>query len=146
MDDRDELEIREYPSLLGDRLGSFPIYCQPREFSVADKIHAAVRHGGATGRLRDFYDLAVYCRSDLDDDRIRRGLERTFALYGGDVPLSIDDIPAFGAEFTSANAEAWERLRAKSGWAVDVPDLPGTMAIIAARLGPTLNPAFGARA
>ena len=147
----EELELVDYPSLLPSQLSPIPVYRQPMECSIADKFHAAVRHGAGTGRLRDFYDVYVMMtRCQLDDDRIVAALRKTFPLYGSELPASVDDIAAYSDQFAAENAGRWGALRERSGWAVDVPDLATVVSTIRNRIGPLLErpnePVYGVAA
>ena len=131
----DTLVEVDYPSLLPS-LPPIRIMRQPVEYSIADKVHAAVKHAGTNTRLRDYYDLFVYAtKCTIDDDRLREAFERTWRLFDDAVPGSIDDLSSYSDRFAVENEAAWAALRARSSWAVDVPDLATVIGTIKDRVG-----------
>ncbi len=150
---KEDLVTREYPSVLPKLFPSFPVRCQPFESMLADKVQAAVRKGEGTGRLRDFYDMTVLLtRADLDLDLAAGCFAKTFALYrsaafGTDVPVSAEEIAAFGPKFIADNAARWDTMRAKQGWRHPMPDLATVVETIKTRVQPILdrvhNPSWG---
>lgn len=141
------LEEADYPSLLPTR-----IWRQPVEYAIADKVHAAVQHQDENTRMRDYYDLFVFCdRGDLDDDQLRTAFLKSWPLYSSDArPPVMEDIAAYADAFARANSATWDILRANSRWAIDVPDLETVCRTIRDRIGPVLadinNPSWGAAA
>lgn len=152
---KEAMELREFPSLLSKQLLPFPVWCQPREYALADKLHAAVRQGGGTGRMRDFYDMAVMIQSgSLDTAVAATALQKTFALYGtqrygSDMPCSVDEIEALSSDFVEDHAADWDKMRSTHGWAVPMPNFATVISSIRDFVQPVLdiaNPSIGVAA
>lgn len=153
---REVLEVRECPSMLPKQLLPFPVYCQPKEYSFADKIHAACRQGQGNGRIRDYYDLYLYVTgADFRDDVAAEALKAVFPLYasqkyGGQLPSSVAAIPALSAAYAAEHAKQWDDLRIGNTWPIAMSDLDIVLSTIRDRLEPILaaanTPAFGVAA
>jgi Domain of unknown function (DUF1814). len=145
------LEEADYPSLLPGQLLPVRIWRQPVEYAIADKVHAAVQHQDENTRMRDYYDLFVFCSRDLiRDDVLATAFAKSWPLYSQNpIPL-MEDIKAYSEEFAAANAEAWDQMRTTLRLAVPVPDLATVCRTIRDRIGPVLetinNPCLGAAA
>lgn len=141
---KEVMEIRDCPSLLPKQLSPFPVYCQPKEYSFADKVHAACRQGAGNGRIRDYYDMYLYALSpDFRDDVAAEALQAVFPLYasqryGGEMPSTVADIPALSPGFAAEHAQQWDGLRTGNTWPVQMPDLVTVIETIRARLEPIL--------
>ncbi|SDG83726.1 nucleotidyl transferase AbiEii/AbiGii toxin family protein [Pelagibacterium luteolum] len=136
---KESLVAVDLPSLLPG-MPPIRILRQPVEYSIADKVHAAVRHAGTNTRLRDFYDLYVYVtRCPINQDRLRHAFEHTFALFGDELPDGVEDIITYGPDFVAANADQWRSVRDSSRWAVQVPDLAEVVEVIKQGIAPVLG-------
>jgi hypothetical protein len=153
---KEVLELRECPSLLPKQLSPFPVWCQPAEYSFADKVHAACRQGKGNGRIRDCYDLYLFVtKPGFRDELAAEALQAVFPLYasqryGGEMPASVADIPALSAEYAAAHKEQWDGLRTGNTWPLEMPDLDTVLETIRDRLEPILaaahNQNFGVAA
>lgn len=129
----------DYPTILPNQLPPVRIYRQPIEHAVADKLHASVKHGVTNTRLRDLYDLFVFCtRCKIDEDKLRGGFGKWRELYGTDVPASFDNIAAFGPAFASMDGKTWDALWTGSGWRVSVPELSAVIRTIRSAFEPAM--------
>jgi len=125
------------PSVLPGMFPPVPVRRIPFSWVLADKVQALVRHGEATTRLRDVYDLAVILRRGMADPaESAHAMRMTFELFGGEVPPDPGAIRALSPEWAERNAPAWERDVRRKGHAVPMPDLAETCAAIREGLGP----------
>jgi hypothetical protein len=98
-----------------DPIGSLPAATQ--EWLAAEKLYGIVSNGSVNTRLKDFYDVArlLLPRAALAPKALRGCLERVFeGEFGGRVrwPVSADSAAALGADFASAEQEAfWQSRR-----------------------------------
>jgi len=61
----------------------------PQETVVAEKLHAMVVLGLANSRMKDYYDVWMLQRGfKIDDARLQRAIEATFARPGTDAPAT----------------------------------------------------------
>lgn len=61
----------------------------PQETVIAEKLHAMVVLGLANSRMKDYYDLWMLQRGfELDETRLQRAIEATFARRRTDVPTT----------------------------------------------------------
>lgn len=141
---KEVLELRECPSLLPKQLSPFPVWCQPAEYSFADKVHAACRQGKGNDRIRDLYDLYLFAtKPGFRDELAAEALQAVLPLYasqryGGEMPASVADIPALSAEYAAAHREQWNGLRTGNTWPLEMPDLDTVLSTIRSRLEPIL--------
>lgn len=126
-----DLELVDFPSILPKHISPIRIYRQPIEHAIADKIHASVKHGAVNTRLRDLYDLYVFCtRCEVDEYKLQAWFGKWQKLYGTTVPSGFDHVAQFGRRFIEANDRDWNDMRRDAGWRVPVPDLAETMSTI----------------
>lgn len=138
-----------YPSLLPGQLPAIRIKRQPIEYAIVDKIHAAVQHAGGNTRLRDYYDLWIFCtRRWIGDDLILQAFRDSWHLYAEEAVPRFDEIENFGDGYAAEYGSTWDSLRA--AWVIPVPDLQTVISTIRERLGPIVDqaaaPAFGVAA
>ena len=107
---------------------------------VAEKLHAIARHGVATTRLKDFYDLLLLSRAVVHSGRDTTDAVRaTFEAWGRAVPT---DPPGLSAAFAAARAEDWSRyMRKERDLKLDAPDFRQIVSEIADFVLPMLEAA-----
>ena len=117
-----------YPTLLGDfrapTLRVYPVYTV-----VAEKYQAMVMLGQATGRLKDFFDLAVTARrTQLDGATLAAAIAATFARR--QTALPIERPLALTTQFSAdaAKLRQWQAFLSKNR--IDAASLGDTVALL----------------
>jgi predicted nucleotidyltransferase component of viral defense system len=111
----DELASRaesiEYPNILPD-LQTVYMKGYPKEAVVAEKFHAAIRHGDLNSRMKDYYDLWLMLATFRFEGRsLQKAIETTFKNRDTDLP---SERPAsLSVEFASANNTRWNNFLEK---------------------------------
>ena len=108
---------------------------------VAEKLHALARHGFATTRVKDLYDIALISRSvDIDGGELASAIASTFSQWGNTspaIPLRI-----LVPEFADAKRRAWaDFLRKKGANAEEMSDIRVVVSEIEAFARPALEAA-----
>ena len=119
----------QYPSILPD-MPSSRVRVFPYSTMLAEKLHAMVRHGAETTRLRDYYDVwSIVTRCRIDGSVMAKAVSHTFAQAGHVLPsLPLDGL---SDDFISMRADAWDSYRALPGLLFHPPSLADTVADIA---------------
>lgn len=142
LESRRDLVVRDYEPLLPKQMETFPVQCQPREYSLADKIQASVRHGQQNTRLRDFYDMTVFfTRTTIDEDLAARALVKTFETYRTPLPGGVEEMQALMPAFVEDNSEGWDAMRRTTHLAVEMPSLQEVIDLLRGRIEPILEKA-----
>jgi hypothetical protein len=129
-------------SVVPERFGPVLVRRVPFSWTLADKVQCLVRHGEATTRLRDYYDMHLLLTRGLaDPDQAAEALVGTFALFGNELPATVDDIGALSEGFATRNAGTWDREIRRRGFAVPMPPFPEACAFIRESLAPILESA-----
>lgn len=113
-------KLTTYPVMLAGmpqpRVRVYPFECM-----IAEKLHAAARHGAETTRMRDYYDLwAVSGRCDFDGAILVHALRQTFEQMGDAIPQVFD---AFSDDFVQQAEGQWNRFRRGKGLRFQAPPL-----------------------
>lgn len=145
LEQKEGLELREIPSITPKHLPPIQAWCQRKEYALADKVQAACRQGIGNSRLRDYYDMYVLLtRHELDIDVAAQAFARVFPLYtskafGHEVPADVADVPALSDTFAVGNEGNWAKLKNKSQFRIETPDLAAVVAEIRGRIQPILD-------
>ena len=108
-----------------------------------------MQHAGGNTRLRDYYDLWIFCtKCPVDDDKVLQAFADSWHLYDADTVPLMAEIENYCTDFADRNSAVWDGLR--SAWAIPVPDLATVITTIRERLGPIVDraatPTFGVAA
>lgn len=128
-----------YPVMLDDfpapTLQAYPVYTV-----IAEKLHAIALLGMTNSRLKDYLDLSVLLeRETLDANILAKAIAGTFRRRGMPVPAVLP--VGLSDEFADdASRQALWRAFLKKNQLNGVP-LPELVAVLRARLGPTLQQA-----
>jgi len=130
-----------YPNILPRDSGPpITIRHTPWEYGVADKLQAMVRHGIGNYRMRDYYDMYVILKGGKADlDRLPDAIQSTFDLYGSEIPASVDDMPALGAEYVAAKTARWDSERETKQFGDRVPSLAEVVDYLRETIDPVLT-------
>lgn len=132
----------EMPSILPDRFTPVRIRRIPLSWTVADKIQTLHRHGDATSRFKDYYDLYVILTRDMADPaQTVDAIARTYGLFEMGVPGSTSQICALSDDFAERHYLDWEKEKVARHFAVETPDLLSVVRAIRERIEPFLEQA-----
>lgn len=135
----DVAEKSVIPSILGDDFPPITVRRVPFSWTLADKIHAQVRHGADTTRLKDFYDMyLIVSKNKANPEDAIKALRMTFDLFGSPLPTSIDQIAAFGEDYAAKNDTTWETEKKRYKFAVPTPSLPEVCRTLRNAIGPLI--------
>jgi predicted nucleotidyltransferase component of viral defense system len=79
--------IAEFPVLLDAPAPRMRVY--PKETAFAEKLQTIVARGLANSRLKDYLDLWMLSRSDIDKTSLTQAIRATFSHRGTDIPREL---------------------------------------------------------
>ncbi len=107
---------------------SATIKAQPWEYSMAEKLHAMVKHGEKNSRMKDYRDLVLLARKGFDPEKVRNAIAHTFDQCRTELPAGT---PAgLTPEFATAKQAEWSRHLAKN----KITDMPADFGSVVAEL------------
>jgi hypothetical protein len=133
--------LAEYPSILPD-MPRPTVLVYPFETTIAEKLHAMARHGAATTRIRDYYDLWLLSeRHEFDGALLAEAVSSTFKRHATRVPGA--DMDALSDSFASLNRREWDKFRKGKGLRFQAPEMAAVVDRIREFVGPALDMATG---
>lgn len=115
------------------------VLCYPFETVLAEKLHGIYRHGAASTRIRDYYDLLAIARSqDLDGSAVTRAVEATFKSRS-DVAAARDPI-GLSDMFAASREKEWAAFLRTRGLGMK----PGTLREAMSEIRSMVNPVIEA--
>ena len=136
-----EAKLAEYPSLLAD-MPRPVIRIYPFETMIAEKVHAAWRHGAETSRIRDYYDLYTLSDTKRFEGRVLAdAITATFGCHDESPPEP--GLDAYSDRFVDMHARAWDTYRNGKGLKYSPPDLLATVSRIRDFIEPAIALANG---
>jgi Nucleotidyl transferase AbiEii toxin, Type IV TA system len=127
--------IREITPTLPRNFDAVVVPTYPWEQVLAEKLHALVRHGAGTTRMKDFYDLVMIARyAELDMSKASEAIYHTFEGWEASVPHTPEVFEKF---YPPLGESYWQRFVAsKQG----VKGAPKTLEQAIAEISPLILP------
>ncbi len=118
----------EYPTILpGSRVPRI-LVC-PFETMIAEKLHAMVRHGAETTRLRDYYDLwSLATERSFSLPVLGKATRATFEAAGDPLPLL--PLDGLSEDFVRLSDRNWDRFRRSAGLRRVAPPMRETLEVL----------------
>jgi predicted nucleotidyltransferase component of viral defense system len=118
----------EYPTILPSQAAPRILVC-PYETMIAEKLHAMVKHGAETTRLRDYYDIwSLTTSKTFSLPLLVEAFRRTFEVCKD--PLPTWPLDGLSEDFLSMASKPWDKFRNAKGLKRQAPPLQETLEII----------------
>lgn len=135
----------EIPTLIPNLVSPPIMTVYPAETTIAEKLHAMVRHGIFNSRVKDYFDvMRLSDHFTFDGDEVAEAISNTFKQHGDEIP---EELEALSKAFSSTplNTKQWKDFTALAGHYRDLsfPDAVEKVSefldpiVIAARGGPS---------
>ena len=120
-----QAEWAEYPSIL-QGMPRPRVLVYPYTTMISEKLHAMVKHGAETTRLRDYYDIwSLITTRNFDGEVMGTAVRATFGQAGDPLPaLPLDGL---SDDFIEIRSASWDRFRSARGLKFSPPSLSETV-------------------
>lgn len=105
----------EIPTLLPKLVSPPVMTVYPAETTIAEKMHAMVRHGAFNTRIKDYYDIwRLSSHFSFEGDDLTEALQNTFSQHGDKIP---DEFDALSEIYTDSpqNNKQWKDFTSMAG-------------------------------
>lgn len=136
-----QARMADYPTIL-QGMPAPRVLVYPYETMLSEKLHAMVRHGAETTRLRDYYDIwSLTQRYDFSGEMMARAVRGTFNQAGD--PLPVMSLDGLSEDFIRMRSTSWDTFRKARGFRFQAPNLTETVNCIRPFLETVVQAAHG---